>query len=535
MPEPNIEQLKQALRGAHDAGDVESARRFASMIRAAQTPQPTEATTLEKVAGFPLTRFVEPAVRPVAGAAQMAAHAVGHPEITDPALTQYEQAKGKGMKYWAEKSGFLSPDVDLWGPAGSLAMGRFLPGGTGGTLSRVGTGIKYGGILGGLDPVTDLQQQNNFWATKGKQAGIGAAAGGAIPTLMEAGRGIFDIGAGIKRLVSESGPRQILADHVRGLIGELQLPRVVQGLKQVRELVTGSKPTAAEAVEGIPGGSPMQAYQQHIAGRAGGPSAAFGERLVEKKTAREIASKATDTLTSQMKADAIAAVNAKGGVKTSKLMADLYDMAQRPGVAGDASLSKSLDGMRKRIVNLSKPNIKMDANDLVSIRDELKDLGTRAFNAGDGWTYGRYKEAIGLIDNAMETTGAKGWMNYVHTHNSQFQRIMRDAERETEMYKPAQRTSLAGEQTDVRAVEIPHILERDLVIANTVLDIMGKRVQPKVEELAAKYLLDPPALAGLIEQKPKYLTKDVWDSLVRAAGVTAGQQVPQVVIEPRRK
>src|SRR5215831_6039300 len=210
MPEPNIEQLKQALRGAHDAGDVESARRFAGMIRAAKTPQPTEASTLEKVAGFPLTRFVEPAVRPVAGAAQMAAHAAGHPEITDPALTQYEQAKGKGMKYWAEKSGLLSPDVDVWGPAGSLAMGRFLPGGTGGTLSKVGTGVKYGGIFG--------------------------------------------IGAGIKRLVSESGPRQIMADHVRGLIGELQLPRVVQGLKQVRELVTGSRPTAAEAVEGIPGG-----------------------------------------------------------------------------------------------------------------------------------------------------------------------------------------------------------------------------------------------------------------------------------------
>jgi hypothetical protein len=82
-------------------------------------------------------------------------------------------------------------------------------------------------------------------------------------------------------------------------VGEKNMPAVINAAKTVDEILPGGKPTLGQAVAGLPEGSPLQALENVTAMTPGGPSTAFGQRILDQKAAEE-AAKAARTATSKI-------------------------------------------------------------------------------------------------------------------------------------------------------------------------------------------------------------------------------------------
>jgi hypothetical protein len=495
-------------------------------------------TTGERIAGFPLTRLAMGAVSPVIGAAQLGAHAgdwlneqmgiepVVSPAI-DTALQEFETAKKKGMDYWAEKTGITAPSTapDWFGLAGTLGTGGVATKGLAipkTSLGRVGQGAKIGATMGATTPVLKAgDRPPDFLSEKATQTGLGAVTGGAIPGVLEAGKGLGKLGGQFADLVRPSGPSNILTTYQRKIIGEPQIPAVQQALRNVEEIVAGSKPTAAEALVGVPEGSPIQAHQKVIASMPGGPSATFGARALEQEAAKDAAWAATEGLTAPMREAALTAANAKGGVPIRKLQANLYDIAQEPGVQGVEGLSRVLLKTREKIASIATPLLKIDATDLYRSREELGKVAQRYYKAGDNFSYGKVRDAQRLMDDAIESVSGSAWKQYLSTFAAQAKRIEQAAERQAEKYKPAQPTTLASAVKSSEVEALPHLLSRPLVVGNYILGLIRGDIEPAIEAEAARRYLNPKALASALDKKPAMIEPEVWNALVQQAS-TAG-------------
>ena len=113
--------------------------------------------------------------------------------------------------------------------------------------------------------------------------------------------------------------RQGGAEQVAGqiLYEEAGLPvdrrALAAALRNVDDVVPGVKPTVAEVVQGMPEGSPIQAYQDYLSrqtgARRGAPSTRFGKRLQSNERAIVAAERMRDTVTAPMRRQALANAN----------------------------------------------------------------------------------------------------------------------------------------------------------------------------------------------------------------------------------
>lgn len=134
-----------------------------------------------------------------------------------------------------------------------------------------------GGLLGATQPVA---RQEDYWSSKALQAGLGAVIGpvadlgvAAVGKVAEAVKGLTPAGrdAAMKRYVEDlAGPEK---------------EAVIKALQNAKELVTGSKPTVAEALSDIPSAVDIIAAQSKLASK---PSLAgqFETRSAEQQAAR---------------------------------------------------------------------------------------------------------------------------------------------------------------------------------------------------------------------------------------------------------
>lgn len=524
---PTLQTLESALRKADAAGDTAGAKTLADEIRKMQTPTapaPKDTTTGEKIAGFPLTRAVMGS--PIPEVARALFRTPGTPigeSTVDKAMQEYEQSKRKGMEYWHEKTGGITapataPDwagiFGLGGFTGKLAKGLKLPETWGG---RVTQGAKVGGVTGLAEPVTAPKE--DYVTQKAKQTGIGVA-GGVVPsfaleTLGGVGRFLKDIFQPIPKAAN-----RLLTEYQRAEIGKANIPAVQKAAEAVQELVKGSKPTTAEAMVGVPEGTFVQAHQQQVAGAGRGVSVEFNKRLMEKEAAREAAGKATENLVAPIRDAALQGANAKGGVQTPKLLANLYDLSQQAGVKGNQVLLGALDSTREKIGRLAGASLRINANDLYASREELGKLAKNAYNANDLTTYGKIRDAQKLMDEAIEAAGGKGWKDYLDTYSRQLKLIEQDAERQANMYSPLQKTSIGGKEEISKGVrEIPAVLEREVVIVNSIINMLRHELQPAINKEAARRYLNPKAFAEEIVKKPEAIDEEVWNALIQTSAV----------------
>ena len=233
------------------------------------------------IAGLPATRFAMGAVSPLLAAAQL--NPLWRAPVT-MGLQRYEEAKQRGMKAaknegfdWMGLAGQIAPSTAIAkGVTSALPMAK-------GLLGRIGTGMAAGAAVGATTPVTS---PDNFGEQKALQTGIGAATGGAIPLGSAALSKGKEIVSPLLDLFRKGGEKNILTKYQKEILGP-NVGNVRQALLQAKELVPGSKPTAAEAVAGLPEGSPIVAHQTITAKTPGGVSGQFGTRFREQQAARE--------------------------------------------------------------------------------------------------------------------------------------------------------------------------------------------------------------------------------------------------------
>ena len=137
--------------------------------------------------------------------------------------------------------------------------------------------IVTGGLLGATQPVTG---QEDYWSSKALQAGLGATLGPVADLGVSA---IGKVAEAIKGL-TPSGRDAAMQKYVEGLAGP-EKDAVIKALQNAKELVTGSKPTVAEALSDIPSAVDIIAAQSKLASK---PSLAgqFETRSAEQQAAR---------------------------------------------------------------------------------------------------------------------------------------------------------------------------------------------------------------------------------------------------------
>lgn len=205
------------------------------------------------------------------GLLQLGSEAVGSKTVSDAVQRQeqqYEQGRAE-----AGSTGF-----DPMRLVGNVAqpLNYVIPAAGGsGVLRTAGTGA----ILAATQPV--VSGGDEFWKDKGTQVAVGAIIG----PLADLGvRGASALGKSLGTL-TEKGKLQAVQDWLLKLSGK-DKDVVIAALKDVPEIVTGSKPTALEALANVPAGANIAKAQQVI-GEQQGTSAAMIARQMEQEAARK--------------------------------------------------------------------------------------------------------------------------------------------------------------------------------------------------------------------------------------------------------
>lgn len=213
---------------------------------------------------------------------------------------QQRQAAGEDGFDWGRLAGNVINPANL-APAG------------GGLLRSAATGAG----MAALQPV----YSDDFWSSKGIQASTGAILGPALEYGVKGAGALVDKMKGL----SSTGQKQALQDWLKELTG--QDAKVMQALSGAKEIVKGSKPTAAEAVSDLPQGVQLASAQKAMA-KVPTQGAAFEERAAAQQAARQAelagiagtpeqrAALATErqVVTTPLREDALAQANVYGQV-----------------------------------------------------------------------------------------------------------------------------------------------------------------------------------------------------------------------------
>jgi hypothetical protein len=287
-------EVMQALRAADAAGNTADAQRLARIAQSLSTQQqaaPAQSQepvgVLEQMfgAGSPIARVAKGAiVDPVLGFNQL----VGETGILGERVKQEARGNVRQVEQAVQEGRrrIGSEGFDPYQLAGAVVspINRLTPTATAPTaLGRVGQGAATGALFGGLQPVTNV---DNYIEEKMQQIGIGAAFGGLLSGGIESASKVSKVLKDVFQPVTQEGRTKALREYISKLTGDKK-DEIVQALRQSDELVTGARPTAAEAVADIPEATALAAYQQNLAtSPARGISARFAGREAEQEAAR---------------------------------------------------------------------------------------------------------------------------------------------------------------------------------------------------------------------------------------------------------
>lgn len=475
-------------------------------------------TSPEGLAANPVTRFAVGAASPILGAAQTMAHyhpaslllkAAGLPtgaEQIDQQLAQLESMKEEGRKQQG------SEGIDWTSGAGSALSPAFLKAAkiiepAASVLGRIGQGAGIGGTGGFTAPVTSAPSEGEFGTQKALQTVLGAILGGGITAGTEAARAGYGAVRDIADLFLPGGAGRIATRYNKSIVGEQDLPDVVDKLRNAQELVPGSKPTAAEAVASSPAGSPIISQQKITASTPGGPSARFGERKLEQQAALEAEKEARNLATKPLREAALEQANANGGVRRDVLLTRIDELASAPGNRASTVVQKALKDVTEKIESLPglNPNTSgVNAADIYMIRKELGNTIQTFAKESSNWdkrfTASLERDIQKAIDKSITEAGGIGWENYLSEFAKRSQGIEADKARRLLAMRPPQRTELGGgvNVAEETRTHFPNMLSRPVMLANALLKVLagrGQGIEPKIDAIMAEQFLNPSKLA----------------------------------------
>lgn len=218
------------------------------------------------------------------------------------------------QQYQQQRQASGADGFDFGRLAGNIANpANFAVPGGGGLVRAAATGA----ALSSTQPV----YSNNFWESKGIQAATGAVLGPAIQYGVQGAGALLDKMKGL----TANGQKQALQDWLKDLTGNDA--KIMKALATPKEIVKGSKPTAAEAVADLPQGVQLAAAQKAMS-KVPTQGAAYEQRAQAQQAARqaelapiagtaeERAALATErqVTTTPMREDALAQANVYGQV-----------------------------------------------------------------------------------------------------------------------------------------------------------------------------------------------------------------------------
>lgn len=250
---------------------------------------------------------------------------------------QKEQQVSDVLRQAAGREGFDVPQL-----IGAVAspLNKLFPSATTGQLFTSGV------IQGGLSP--SGASDESYLSDKIFNMGLGGALGGLIPLTSKVAKEVVDY---VKSLpITEANKMEAARKYINELAGNKKA-EVIAALRGAGELVTGSKPTAAEALATNPTAIGLIKEQQRLASQVS-TAPKFAERAKEQASARkqeltgafgtqadlEAAIKARTAETTPMRETALGQANVYGQV-VPKLEADI---AQR-----ESDLVKNLQAQGK--------------------------------------------------------------------------------------------------------------------------------------------------------------------------------------------
>ena len=137
--------------------------------------------------------------------------------------------------------------------------------------------VATGAVMGAMQPVSTPE---DFASTKALQVGTGAVLGPvAEGTVNALGKVV-----GLVKNLTPSGRQAAMVKYVDELAGP-ERDAVIKALQDAKELVTGSRPTVAEALANVPSAAELVAAQTKLA-KQSGVAGKFAERTAEQQAAR---------------------------------------------------------------------------------------------------------------------------------------------------------------------------------------------------------------------------------------------------------
>lgn len=521
-----------------------SPKEYTGPVVKPSVPQPA-AEPVDIIAGSPPMRFALGAASPFVGGAQLSLNMAGMGEDANKKIDELEASKRRGMQYWKEKTGVTSgpEETDWFGTAGTimsppLLAAMKLPAATN-LAGKMVQGAGMGGAIGALTPTTG----QDYWKSKIAQTGAGTTIGGLTPVAIEAGRTLGRWGGDIADLLTQSGPYNLAVKYIKQLVGKKNIPEVSERLRTSPQYLPKSQTTAAEAVEGVPGGGPIRAYQKRIASTPGGPSAEF-EKLDQAR--KELYNTVKTDLGKQAVKikDTLAAIDAKGGVLTPTLQHDLINVADAKGLQQNPVVSNVLQDIQQQIESVSQAYraagapasqqyFTIKAMDLGAIRDNLSAIIAK--HGGDAQPevskilQGKIQN---VIDGAMERSGGTGWTKAMGAFQDTSERLAKDMARYKGMYRTKVNLSAHG-ITDEDIHGLPHILSRPLVAANWVLGLLRGDVRPLIQEQSAMLLQNPTALADALSKSPR-ISPEMWNEIIKRSSIGESAAIAPMVGKGRK-
>lgn len=296
----SVEQAKAKIQ-AHLGETAEAAKPTTTATAAPEQPKKNEVSSLY---GNPLFRIVKGAViDPVLGTGQLMNNTGYNGLLLNPlnAISQTLQQSGMFGKTVQQNANIndnikqLDRNVaDSRAAQGSTGFDWWQLGGSvisplnkvaaavnpvtkpTSVITRLGNAAGTGAVLSSAQPVVS----DNYALDKGIQVSLGAVLGSVVEGGVNAVGKLGDI----FRTFTASGRTQVLKDYIDKLAGN-DKQAVIKALQDAQELVTGSRPTAAEAIANIPSAAEIAVAQSKLSTKQG-LVGKFAERSAEQQAAR---------------------------------------------------------------------------------------------------------------------------------------------------------------------------------------------------------------------------------------------------------